>query len=100
MFYAPVDAGQVDIGASYLIAWDSNDCSNIYAVTDNNDYIQCALTKSSKKYDGLSLSEVDIIKQSEKIATTEHEKAMIENRVVMLNNVQRIISAAEEECKK
>jgi hypothetical protein len=86
------------IGDTYQIAWDTDDCSSVYAVLGDGQYVRCVLVKNSLRYSGLSAAEVEAARQTARNSVATTKQAELGNKVEMLHSIRKIIKEAEEEC--
>jgi transposase InsO family protein len=95
--YAPEDMDLLHIGDAYQIAWDADDCSRIYAVLGDGQYVRCVLVKNSLRYSGLSAAEVEAARLAVRNSVAITKQAELGSKVGMLHSIKEIISNAEEE---
>jgi hypothetical protein len=98
--YAPVDMDLLHIGDTYQIAWDADDCSCIYAVLGDGQYVPCVLVKNSLRYSGLSAAEVEAARLAVRNSVAVTKQAELGSKVEMLHSIRKIIKEAEEEGQK
>lgn len=82
------------------LAYDRRNMSHIYVVDDSNRYFEeCYMLEASKRYEGLSLDDINYWRQYEKLMEKKQNINQLQKDVDYLADVEMIIKQAEKEKK-
>lgn len=96
--YVPEKPCGLQIGMKLTYAYDLEDCSRIFVLTDTNDFIPFKLATSCARYEDLSADDVSVLQEQEQLIRTEAAKAETAIKVQMRKNIRNIVEKAK--CEK
>lgn len=95
MRYLPERGAELTVGTKIEFAYDTQNTSRIFVVSEDKNMIPCVLAPSSSRYGGCDMADAAVIRREE----AEREKAArqteLEARVAMRGEIEKIIRQAE-----
>lgn len=98
--YAPESMDGLYIKDAYPLAWDENDCSYVYAVIGEEQYVRCNLIKDSTQYGQMSFVEVASTRDATKSDRNRNQQNELESKIDTISKIKTIIDAATKEARK
>ena len=98
--YAPESMDGLYIKDAYSLAWDENDCSYVYAVIGEEQYVRCNLVKDSAQYQQMSFAEVTSIRDMAKSERNRNRQNELDSKIDTINKIKTIIDSASQEAGK
>lgn len=98
--YAPESMDGLYIKDSYQLAWDENDCSYVYAVIGEEQYVRCNLIKDSTQYGQMSFAEVTSTRDATKSDRNRNQQNELDSKIDTINKIQAVIDTATKEARK
>lgn len=98
--YAPETMDGLYIQDKYHLAWDDNDCSYVYAVIGEEQYVRCNLVKDSAQYQQMSFAEVTSIRDMAKSERNRNRQNELDSKIDTINRIKTIIDVATKEAGK
>ena len=98
--YAPESMDGLYIKDSYQLSWDENDCSYVYAVIGEEQYVRCNLIKDSTQYGQMSFAEVTSTRDATKSDRNRNQQNELDSKIDTINKIQAVIDTATKEARK
>lgn len=94
--YLPERSTAPTIGARVEYAYDAQDSSQIYVVSEDKRLVPYALAPSSARYEGYGMADITVMRRAEAEREREARQKELEVRVAMRGEIEKIIRQAEE----
>lgn len=98
--YAPESMDGLYIKDAYSLAWDENDCSYVYAVIGEEQYVRCNLIKDSTQYQQMTFAEVASTRETTKTDKSCNRQNELDSKIDTINKIKTIIDSASQEAGK
>lgn len=99
MRYLPERGMELTVGAKVEYAYDAQDTSHIYVISEDKRMIPCTLAPASERYSGYDMADAAVIRREEAERERAARQTELEARVAMRGEIERIIREAEAQSR-